>query len=702
MSGRRPGKVRHTALSSANELALDFAKLGHPGSFEELVRRYSAFIYFSCYRITQDRQDAEDATQIAFLQLAVAIKSGKTINKPVGWLERVARNQAARIIRARSRARARERRVSKPERFSEQPAGTIDDAGVPGVVRDALSQLPDHYRLPIVLHYFGGMSIESIAQQLKTNPRTVGTRLHRGRRLLGKIIEKTGLTLEVHLLTQTLALTLPAAIACTIARRVTMAPPGVALSIMQTLQISLAGALRRKPLAVMVASVAACATLVGARTLDLSKWKLPSAQGVMKWISEIFQSRPVPSFRVETAFPPSAVSSIDLSIVTAPSVLSLGIGFPLVHDNHLIRPEIGVTTGSSSAPQGVAFKNGLTTGFPVAETSRDPLFCLRTSSDRFFGSNASGPFTSLPQGKLDGRSRDSRIGEEARDRKCSSLLTQGSAISVLSAGTAAADRSGVFQSLTVPDFASSGVKLRGYGKLSIAGIFDQNGRVVADGGGFRRLFDLKDVSEIHNSIENHASGTNGWYAVNGGILTLPPLHIDSSDSEYTWGEQADDPVLDLVNSVRLKANGLSHPGDLTLSLLTLADNQDQFDSIPGGWGVVGLWQIQRGDLECDSLDVTVRYNQLAASLLPRDGEWMTFLTYDGSWRALPWDEVSLDPSRHLIAGELTGSFQYFAIATPLEDLSWIRAPMSASVPEPASIACLLPGLMSGLMSRRRR
>jgi len=48
-----------------------------------------------------------------------------------------------------------------------------------------LDKLPAKYRLPLILHYFGGLKPEDMAKELGCKPSTLGVRLHRGRKAAG-------------------------------------------------------------------------------------------------------------------------------------------------------------------------------------------------------------------------------------------------------------------------------------------------------------------------------------------------------------------------------------------------------------------------------------------------------------------------------------------------------------------------------------
>src|SRR5205814_9986414 len=57
---------------------------------------------------------------------------------------------------------------------------------------EELNKLPAKYRMPLVMHYFGGLSREEMAAELGCNPSTLGVRVHRGKALLGSRLAKRG------------------------------------------------------------------------------------------------------------------------------------------------------------------------------------------------------------------------------------------------------------------------------------------------------------------------------------------------------------------------------------------------------------------------------------------------------------------------------------------------------------------------------
>src|SRR4051794_29221675 len=186
--------------------------------FEQIVRRFAALVLCECRRVTGNIYDAEVASQLVFLALAMEIKSGTDIKQLGAWLKRVSRRQALKIVRSRTRRKRREDAVRRSELQLVDTDYPIDQAVIAGVIRDAIDELPERYRLAVILHYFGGMTLELIAVELKISKQAVGTRLHRGRKMLGERLSKQGVKLDNGALTTALAIVVPASVVSTIVR----------------------------------------------------------------------------------------------------------------------------------------------------------------------------------------------------------------------------------------------------------------------------------------------------------------------------------------------------------------------------------------------------------------------------------------------------------------------------------------------------
>jgi len=71
-------------------------------SFERIYRRHRREVYGSVLRDVRDPDEAEEVTQVAFLNAFRALRRGDRPEKPRAWLLTIARNVVRRRARMRS------------------------------------------------------------------------------------------------------------------------------------------------------------------------------------------------------------------------------------------------------------------------------------------------------------------------------------------------------------------------------------------------------------------------------------------------------------------------------------------------------------------------------------------------------------------------------------------------------------------------
>src|SRR5438874_4687539 len=184
---------------SADELLSEFQRNGAQAPFEEIVRRYAGMVYSVCYRVTSNAHDAEDATQAVFLSLAMQAKANREIRYIGPWLQRVAHRLALDVKKSKSRRSKREQKLAEingnGDHRAHDPADHPVDQELKLIMQEELSAMPAKYRMPLLLHYFGGMNREEMARELNCKPATLGVRVHRGRAMLGKRLAKRGVAI---------------------------------------------------------------------------------------------------------------------------------------------------------------------------------------------------------------------------------------------------------------------------------------------------------------------------------------------------------------------------------------------------------------------------------------------------------------------------------------------------------------------------
>src|SRR5688572_16569926 len=145
-----------------------------PDELQDLFERHREDIYRTTRRILRNDADALDATQATFLNAIQALPSLKDEAKFPGWLRRIAVNVALGMRRSRATERAH------GESSRPAPPAAPMSAEDYQVLRRAVNELPEEYRLPIVLHHGEGLSYDEIARIMECPRGTVGTNIHRG------------------------------------------------------------------------------------------------------------------------------------------------------------------------------------------------------------------------------------------------------------------------------------------------------------------------------------------------------------------------------------------------------------------------------------------------------------------------------------------------------------------------------------------
>ncbi len=173
----------HSYTELPDDQLWQMVQAGNIHAFEALVSRHQSAVSAIAYGVCGDFTTSEDIAQETFLaawrQRMDAIDSSKLKS----WLCGIARNQALDFIR---RKRAKVAPVIDGEvRGSEESASDrlIRDEEA-DLLRQALNELPEHYREPLILFYREEQSIEGVAASLDLSESAVKQRLARGREML--------------------------------------------------------------------------------------------------------------------------------------------------------------------------------------------------------------------------------------------------------------------------------------------------------------------------------------------------------------------------------------------------------------------------------------------------------------------------------------------------------------------------------------
>lgn len=156
----------------------------------EIYRLYGRRVFGLCRYMLDSRESAEDACSDVFLKLQRSIESYDGSIPFLNWLLRVAANQCVDALRRRQRVRRVI--VDVEDGAAVIDAATAEPSPLSAVisteqraqVRDSIARLPQNYRVPLVLRYYGELSYDEIAQQLGVQRNHVATLIFRARQEL--------------------------------------------------------------------------------------------------------------------------------------------------------------------------------------------------------------------------------------------------------------------------------------------------------------------------------------------------------------------------------------------------------------------------------------------------------------------------------------------------------------------------------------
>jgi RNA polymerase sigma factor (sigma-70 family) len=199
---RRLAAQGRAVRDTDGELLERFRARGDEAAFEALLARHGPMVWRLCRRLLPDWHDAEDVFQATFLVLAHKAGSVRNRDSVGSWLYGVAGRLAGKL-RRRARPAFLAQDLSAPT--LPEPAALLAQQELKAALDQALDELAEQYRTPLLLHYVEGQTQEEIAAQLGCSLSTVKRRLERGRTLLRSRLKRRGLTLGVPLLAATLA-----------------------------------------------------------------------------------------------------------------------------------------------------------------------------------------------------------------------------------------------------------------------------------------------------------------------------------------------------------------------------------------------------------------------------------------------------------------------------------------------------------------
>ena len=158
---------------------------------------YAPQLYSAALRMTRNQADAEDLVQEAYLRGFRSFHTFEEGTNLRAWLFRILTNAYINRYRAKQRRPIETdlddvedlymyRRIGALQSSSRSAEDQMFDLFTDDEVKQSLEELPENFRLPVLLTDVEGFAYKEIAEMLDIPIGTVMSRLHRGRKAMQK------------------------------------------------------------------------------------------------------------------------------------------------------------------------------------------------------------------------------------------------------------------------------------------------------------------------------------------------------------------------------------------------------------------------------------------------------------------------------------------------------------------------------------
>lgn len=177
------------------------AREGDLDAFTELMGTYKKLVYNLCFRMLGDRNEAEDASQEAFIKIFKMLKAYNFSSKFSTWSLKIASNTCIDVIRKRKMQTVPIEdyeldsvTVKGGTSLSEDsPEKSYISLETRKEIEKVVKSLPEKYRIIVIYYHFMNLSYQEISDILNEPMTIVKNRLYRARLMLkDSLLKKEG------------------------------------------------------------------------------------------------------------------------------------------------------------------------------------------------------------------------------------------------------------------------------------------------------------------------------------------------------------------------------------------------------------------------------------------------------------------------------------------------------------------------------
>ena len=186
-------KLNHFGEEVSNSELVKKSQLGDKSAFEELVKRHQDLVFSLSFKLTGNRELANDVAQEAFIRAWKAIEKFRGDSTFGTWIYRITVNTAWTLRKkAKKHYSLNIEDTQEPVVIDEKkdPELVAINSDLSVVLRKALNQIPLEQRIIVELKNIEGRSHKEIADYLNISVTAAKVRLHRAHQKLRNILEE--------------------------------------------------------------------------------------------------------------------------------------------------------------------------------------------------------------------------------------------------------------------------------------------------------------------------------------------------------------------------------------------------------------------------------------------------------------------------------------------------------------------------------
>ncbi|HEX6922273.1 MAG TPA: sigma-70 family RNA polymerase sigma factor [Bacillales bacterium] len=155
------------------------AKRGDRTAFAELVKKYKGPVFRHAYAMVNDRMEAEDIAQEAFIKAYYSLAKLEHEYAFASWMTRIVSNLCHDRLK-----KLKKQRIVNIDQVQGTQTSSIDESELKLTIQEAMQRLSPSHREALVLRDIQGFAYDEIAEQLKIPLGTVKSRINIARREL--------------------------------------------------------------------------------------------------------------------------------------------------------------------------------------------------------------------------------------------------------------------------------------------------------------------------------------------------------------------------------------------------------------------------------------------------------------------------------------------------------------------------------------